>query len=117
MAERRKLPTPYMGMAMFSSPVSFSSSMRLGGTTSINRFITASGGITWLLIGMHWPLILMVAGACADRYTSDAFFSAIRCRMRSIMLVGAGTEVAMVLRGAIKIVSACAAWSSAGGLF
>ena len=109
MAERRKLPTPYMGMAMFSSPVSFSSSMRLGGTTSISRFITASGGSTCALMGTHWPLILMVAGACADRYTSEAFFSAIRCRMRSIIEVGAGTDVAMAVRWVAMINEAAGA--------
>jgi hypothetical protein len=27
----------------------------------------ASGGSSWLLMGMHWPLILISAGAWADR--------------------------------------------------
>ncbi|MDT4877450.1 hypothetical protein FQZ97_1129680 [compost metagenome] len=52
---------------MLSSPVSRSSSMRVGGTISDSRFSGASGGITWLLIGSVCPLILIMAGACADR--------------------------------------------------
>ena len=49
---------------------------------------------------MLTPLIRMVAGAWADRYTSEAFFSAIRCRMRSIMVVeatGLGMAVTRML--------------------
>ena len=52
---------------MLSSPVSLSSEMRWAGTTSESRLIGASGGSTWLFIAMHWPLILMIAGECADR--------------------------------------------------
>ena len=52
---------------------------------SESRLRGASGGSTWLLIGMVWPLILIMAGACAVRYTSEAFLSAIRRRMRSIV--------------------------------
>jgi hypothetical protein len=41
--------------------------MRFGGTTSASRLRWRSGGRIWLLIGMYWPLILMSAGAWADR--------------------------------------------------
>jgi hypothetical protein len=60
---------------MFSSPVSSSSVDAVGGQHLGQQVAGASGGSSWLLIGMHWPLILISAGACADRYTSDAFFS------------------------------------------
>jgi hypothetical protein len=52
---------------MLSSPVSLSSSIRFGGTTSANRLTVASTGRIWLFMGMYWPLILMIAGAWADR--------------------------------------------------
>ena len=67
MAERRKLPTPCSGMAVLSSPVSFSSSMRLGGTMSSSRFIGPSTGSGCELMGRYSPLILMVAGARGER--------------------------------------------------
>jgi len=67
MALIRKRPTPDSGTPMFSSPVSRSSSMRSGGTTSASRFKGASTGSSWLLMGTHSPLILMSAGALADR--------------------------------------------------
>ena len=36
-------------------------------------------------MGTHWPLMRIMAGEWADRYTSDAFFSAIKRRIRSIV--------------------------------
>src|ERR1700712_2877426 len=70
---------------MFSSPEVSSSSMRCAGSTSASSARVASAGSSWLLIGTAWPLILIIAGALADRYTSEAFLSAIRRRMRSIV--------------------------------
>src|SRR3569623_445565 len=84
-AEKRKLPTPTIARAMFNSPVSSSSWMRLSGSTSASRALGASGGRSWLFIGTHCPLILISAGACADRYTSDAFFSPISRWILSIV--------------------------------
>jgi hypothetical protein len=66
-AEKRKLPGAFHGVAMFSSPVSSSSSMRWAGSTSASSERVASGGSSWLLIGSAWPLILIIAGALAER--------------------------------------------------
>ena len=56
---------------------------------SISRFMGPSTGSGLALMGRYSPLILMVAGARGDRYTSDARFSAMSMRMRSIIVVGA----------------------------
>jgi hypothetical protein len=45
-------------------------------------------------MGTHCPLILISAGELADKYTSDAFFSLIKRRMRS--MVPDGFVVAIV---------------------
>jgi hypothetical protein len=62
--------------------------MRLGSRISAKKPMGASAGSAWLLMGTHWPLILMVAGEKADRYTSEAFFSAISFKMRTMVLIG-----------------------------
>jgi hypothetical protein len=85
MALTRKRPTPASGKPRLSSPSSSSSSMRSGGSTSASRLRGASTGRVWLLMGTHWPLILISAGEWPDKYTSEAFLSLIKRRMRSIV--------------------------------
>jgi hypothetical protein len=67
MALIRKLPTPSMGMAMFSSPTSLSSSILVGDSTSASSLMGESIASGCALMGTHWPLILISAGAYGDR--------------------------------------------------
>jgi len=91
----RKRPTPLIDQPMLSSLSSSNSSMRSGGKISRSRLSGASGGKTWLLMGTHRPLMRIVAGECTDKYTSDARFSAINRRIRSMVPLGVLPVVAM----------------------
>ncbi|MEN9482830.1 MAG: hypothetical protein RJB37_710 [Pseudomonadota bacterium] len=85
--ESRKVPTPLMWTPMFSSPVSSSSSICAAVITSpssMRGWLGARGSCVSCRI---WPWILMSTGMLADRKTSDARFSAISRRMRSMFLV------------------------------
>src|SRR5512134_3855705 len=82
-ALRRKLPTPWTGIPMFSSRESSSSRKCASVRRSASSETMAWGASRSWLIGTQTPLILIVIGEPTDRNRSEACFSDIRLNIRS----------------------------------